>query len=324
MPDPGRIAAANDQTIEQAADLLRRGRLVAFPTETVYGLGADATNDTAVAGIFDAKTRPRFNPLIIHLAEKETASEIGQLDPVSHSLIERFWPGALTIVVNRQPTCPVSRLASAGLSTIALRMPCHPVAVQLIQAVGRPLAAPSANRAGTLSPTNAAHVSHSLGDRVDLILDGGTCPQGIESTVVQVKGDTCYLLRPGTIAKSEIERLTGPVLTPAADQTAPTAPGQLASHYAPDHPLRLNAEAVDPDEVLLAFGDPVPGTPRATLNLSPGRHMTEAAANLFAHLHHLDKIPCRAIAVMAIPQDGLGEAINDRLFRAAAPRNTTD
>lgn len=323
MPDRGRIAAANDRTIEQAAELLRRGRLVAFPTETVYGFGADATNDKAVAGIFDAKTRPRFNPLIIHLADKEIASEIGQLDPISHSLIEQFWPGALTIVVDRQATCPISRLASAGLSTIALRMPAHPVAAQLIQAVGRPLAAPSANRAGTLSPTNAAHVSHSLGDRVDLILDGGTCPQGIESTVVQVKGDTCYLLRPGAVATSEIERLTGPVMTATPDQNAPIAPGQLDSHYAPDHPLRLNAEAVEPDEVLLAFGDPVPGTPRASLNLSPDRHVTEAAANLFAHLHTLDQIPCRAIAVMTIPREGLGEAINDRLFRAAAPRNAT-
>ena len=261
MPDPGRIEIANDRSIQHAAELLRHGQLVAFATETVYGLGADATNDRAVAAIFDAKTRPRFNPLIIHVAEKKTASEIGQLDPVSHSLIEQFWPGALTIVVNRQPTCPVSLLASAGLSTIALRMPSHPVAAQLIQAVGRPLAAPSANRAGTLSPTAAAHVSHSLGDRVDLILDGGTCPQGIESTVVQVKGHTCYLLRSGAVSRSEIERVTGPVITAAVDQSAPSSPGQLDSHYAPDHPLRLNATRVEPDEVLLAFGDPVPGTP---------------------------------------------------------------
>ncbi len=323
MPDPGRIEIANDRAIRHAAELLRRGQLVAFPTETVYGLGADATNDRAVAAIFDAKTRPRFNPLIIHVAQKKTANEIGQLDQTSYSLIEQFWPGALTIVVPRQPTCPVSRLASAGLDTIAIRMPSHPVAAQLIQTVGRPLAAPSANRAGTLSPTAAAHVSHSLGNQIDLILDGGTCPQGIESTVVQVKGDTCYLLRSGAVSRSEIERVTGPVITAAADQSAPSSPGQLESHYAPDHPLRLDATMVEPDEVLLAFGDPVPGTPRAILNLSPGRDLTEAAAHLFAHLHKLDKISCRAIAVMAIPQDGLGEAINDRLLRAAAPRKAS-
>ncbi len=322
MPGKGRVVPANDKGIQEAVDLLRRGRLAAFPTETVYGLGADAANDKAIAAIFEAKGRPRFNPLIVHVADKKSACEIGQLDPVSQALIECFWPGALTLVVLRRPSCSVSLLASAGLQTIALRMPSHPVAAQLIKAVGVPLAAPSANRSGAVSPTTAQHVADSLGDQVDLILDGGACPQGIESTVVQVVDAKAYLLRPGAVSRREIEAVTGPLTSIATREGAPVSPGQLENHYAPAHPLRLNVASVESDEALLAFGDPVPGNPKAMLNLSPACDLSEAAANLFAHLHALDKAHCRTIAVMPIPEDGLGEAINDRLQRAAAPRKS--
>ena len=319
--------------IEAAARQLRTGGLVAFPTETVYGLGADATDDRAVARIFEAKGRPRFNPLIVHAPDLAAHRAWAIFDDRALRLADAFWPGALTLVLKRTPDAAVSRLVSAGLETVAVRAPDHPVAQALLAAADRPVAAPSANRSGRLSPTEASHVAASLGKAVDLILDGGPCPGGLESTVLSLAGETPVLLRPGLVTRAAIEAVIGPVQAadPAsAGATPPEAPlesplespGLLASHYAPRAPLRLNAaDALRDGEALLAFGDVPESGPvgyAAVRNLSPAGDLIEAAANLFRLLHELDALEPAGIAVSPVPEDGLGAAINDRLRRAAA------
>jgi L-threonylcarbamoyladenylate synthase len=316
-PPSARVEPATLGAVAEAARLIAAGRLVALPTETVYGLAADAGNDHAVAAIFAAKGRPRFNPLIVHVPGAAAADRLGRLDRRAARLIARFWPGPLTIVVPRRPKARLSLLVSAGLDSVALRAPAHPVAQALLRVSGRPLAAPSANRSGHISPTAALHVAEALGGAVELILDGGPCRVGIESTVVQLLGERARLLRPGAVTREQLEVELGPVEIGGAD-ARPASPGQLASHYAPDLPLRLNATEVGPDEALLAFGPaPLQGA-RITLNLSPAGDLTEAAAHLFAHLRALDRSGAAAIAAMPIPEEGLGAAINDRLRRAAA------
>ncbi len=309
---------ADTPDIERAAGLLRAGELVAFPTETVYGLGADATDDRAVAAIYAAKGRPRFNPLIVHVCDLAALEGEVVWSPLARELAARFWPGPLTLVLPRRRESRVSLLCSAGLDSLAVRLPGHPLARTLLEAVGRPLAAPSANRSGRVSPTTAEHVRLELGRRVAWILDGGPCRVGLESTVLDLSQESPRLLRAGGLPRTEIEPLTGP-LSQAGDEAAPRSPGQLSSHYAPGLPLRLNAEAVAADEALLAFGPALAGA-AVTENLSEGRDLVEAAARLFAALRRLDRPGLKAIAVMPIPEQGLGEAINDRLRRATAPR----
>ena len=306
------------EAVADAAAILNAGGLVAFPTETVYGLGADAGNDRAVAAIFAAKGRPTFNPLIVHVPGIAEAEALADFTPPARKLAERFWPGALTLVLPRKRDARLSLLVSAGLDTVAVRAPSNPLARALLAAAACPIAAPSANRSGSVSPTTAAHVAESLDGAVELILDGGATPLGIESTVVGFDAGKPVLLRPGAVPREAIEAVAGPLR--AAGGTI-SSPGQLASHYAPNAPLRLEARDVDDDEALLAFG---PGAPKggcAVLNLSEQGDLTEAAANLFAMLRALDKSGARRIAVMPIPAHGLGEAINDRLQRAAAPRD---
>ena len=305
----------HSENIVEAARIIRRGGLVAFPTETVYGLGADATNDAAVAGIFEAKGRPRFNPLIIHFADSDSVAAAVDFNERAQKLARAFWPGALTMVLRRKPDCPVSLLASAGLDTLAVRIPNHPLAHALIEAAKTPIAAPSANRSGQVSPTTAAHVMESLGDRVDAVLDGGPCQIGLESTVIDLCGDIPTLLRPGGIAREDIEAVIGTVAVSDGSDDAPRSPGMLQRHYAPSIPIRLNADKAEPGEALLAFG---PGQEDASANLSPGGDLKEAAANLFAMLRRLDRPEFKGIAVSKIPNSGLGAAINDRLKRAAA------
>jgi L-threonylcarbamoyladenylate synthase len=321
LPDAQRpiLRTPDGPAYAEAARILRAGGLVAFPTETVYGLGADATDDRAVAAIFEAKGRPRFNPLIVHFADPESAARAVAFDDRARALAARFWPGPLTLVLPRAPGCRVSLLCSAGLESLAVRVPGHAVAQTLLRVAQRPLAAPSANRAGTVSPTTAAHVAASLGARVALILDGGPCPVGIESTVLDLTGARPVVLRPGGITADRLAEVVGPVAAAGAD-AAVTSPGMLASHYAPSRPLRLNAARAAPDEALIAFGPEPPSGAAATINLSEAGNPTEAAANLFAALHALDRPEFAAIAVMPIPEAGLGAAINDRLRRAAAPR----
>jgi L-threonylcarbamoyladenylate synthase len=307
--------------IPEAARLLRAGELVAFPTETVYGLGADATDDRAVAEIFAAKGRPQFNPLIVHVADHATARDLASFDVRAIALAEQFWPGPLSLVLRRAEACPVSLLASAGLDTLALRMPAHPLALALLRETGRPLAAPSANRSGRVSPTTAAHVLDELAGRIAAVLDGGPCAVGIESTVLDLSGAMPTLLRPGAITREELERLVGPIARPQEAGVAPRSPGMLESHYAPHLPLRLDVREARPGEVLLAFGpEAAPDGFAETRWLSRTGDLTEAAANLFASLRALDRPEFSAIAVMPIPERGLGTAINDRLRRAAAPR----
>lgn len=308
-----RLAAT---ALDQAAALLRAGKLVAFATETVYGLGGDATSDESVAAIFAAKGRPRFNPLIVHLSRPDQVEKFAQTDSRAALLMQRFWPGPLSLVLRRAPRCPISLLASAGLDTLALRVPAHPLALELLRAVDRPIAAPSANRSGRVSPTTADHVLSELDGHITAVLDGGPCRVGIESTVVDLTGKTPLLLRPGGIATEELEALLGPLAMPSADG-APRAPGMLASHYAPSLPLRLNAKSVDGGEALLAFGPHVPSGAAETRWLSKSADVKEAAANLFAMLRAVDRADFTAIAVMPIPEHGLGRAINDRLRRAA-------
>ena len=308
--------------IEEAAQALRAGRLVAFPTETVYGLGAIATNDRAVAAIFAAKGRPRFNPLIVHVTDAAAARALARWNHVALRLAAQFWPGALTLVLPRAEGCPLSPLVSAGGDTVALRAPAHPIAQALLEATVLPVAAPSANPAGQVSPTTADHVEAGLGAAIDIILDGGPCPLGLESTVLEVCSAPPRLLRPGGVTREALEAVIGPLADPGTPSGAAPrrAPGQLASHYAPSRPLRVDATAVGADEALLAFGPrPLPGAAK-TLNLSPSGDLAEAAANLFAMLRALDRPEFRAIAVMRVPGRGLGEAIRDRLSRAAAPR----
>jgi len=319
------LVPATPESIAAAADLLAEGGLVAFPTETVYGLGGDATRERAVARIFEAKGRPHFNPLIVHLAAGWPAEEIAIMDERARRLAAKFWPGALTLVLTRAPGCPISMLASAGLDTVALRTPAHPVAQALLKKAHLPIAAPSANPSGRLSPTEARHVLEGLGGKVDLILDGGKCPGGLESTVVDLSVAETRILRPGLVTQEAIEAELGFVIAaPVADASAESdeikSPGMLASHYAPRKPLRLNAAKAEAGEALLAFGPNPPRSVLASLNLSSKGDLVEAAANLFAYLHRLDASQAHTIAVMPIPEAGLGAAINDRLRRAAAPR----
>ena len=311
---PIRPERASTEAIARAAALLRAGKLVAFPTETVYGLGAAATDDRAVAAIFAVKRRPQFNPLICHLPDAAAAAALVRFDRRAERLAERFWPGALSLVLPRREDCSVSRLASAGLDTLAVRVPAHPVALDLLREVGRPVAAPSANRSGRVSPTRAGDVVQDLGDDVAMILDAGRCAIGLESTVVGLGGGPAVLLRLGGVPAEAIEAAIGELISPT--DAAVRSPGMLQSHYAPALPLRLEARAAAPGEVLLGFGPDAPPGP----NLSPAGDLTEAAANLFAQLRDLDRPDYRAIAVMAVPERGLGRAINDRLRRAAAPR----
>jgi L-threonylcarbamoyladenylate synthase len=318
------VLAADAAGVEFAARTLRDGGLLAFPTETVYGLGADATNAVAVARLFAAKGRPSFNPLIAHVPDSAEASRLALFNEDAARL-SRFWPGPLTLVLPRLPACPVAELATAGLDTIAVRVPNHPVAQALLAKLQRPIVAPSANRSGHVSPTAAAHVLADLGGRIDAILDGGAAPIGVESTIVACLGPEPLLLRAGGLPRQEIERVLGHQLrrretTAVESGEMPLAPGMLSSHYAPHTPVRLNATGLEPGEALLAFGPPVPGAEHA-LNLSLGGDLIEAAANLFSHLRTLDAAGAQAIAVMPIPSHGLGEAINDRLARAAAPRD---
>ncbi len=306
--------------IARAAAALRAGRLVAFPTETVYGLGADAGNDRAVAGLFSVKDRPRFNPLIVHLPDTGAAEAVARFDERAHVLAETLWPGPLTLVLPRRPEAGLSLLVSAGLDTVAVRVPGHPAARRLLAAGGLPVAAPSANRSGHLSPTTPQHVLAELDGRIPLLVAAGRCPVGVESTVLDLTGDVPALLRPGGITREDLEALIGPVAVPEGGAAAPRAPGQLASHYAPRAPVRLEAHGRRPGEALLTFGrDPRRGT--AILNLSESGDLAEAAANLFAMLRALDRDDVTGIAVAPIPDSGLGAAINDRLRRAAAPRD---
>jgi L-threonylcarbamoyladenylate synthase len=331
MPPPASAPAltphaATPDVLAEAARLLRAGRLVAFPTETVYGLGADARDDAAVAAIYAAKGRPARNPVIVHVPDAAAAAALAELPPAAWRLAERFWPGPLTLVLRRRPDSPLCARVSAGGATVALRAPAHPVALDLLRRAAVPVAAPSANRSGAVSPTTAAHVAADLGADTDpplaMILDGGPCPVGVESTVLDLSGPTRRLLRPGGIPREDLEQaLGGSLAVGPAGEAAPAdplaSPGLLSSHYAPGRPVRLNAAGpAGPDEALLGFG----GTPGAMLDLSPAGDPAEAARNLFAMLRALDRPPFRAIAVAPVPPAGLGQAINDRLARAAAPR----
>jgi L-threonylcarbamoyladenylate synthase len=341
------VVPAGPAAIAQAAAALAAGRLVAFPTETVYGLGADAADDRAVARLYAAKERPSFNPLIAHVAgaaglgsvdsagadsaDLAAARRLAQFNAAALALAAAFWPGPLTLVLPRTRTCPVGQLATAGLDTVAVRVPSHPVARAILAAFGRPVVAPSANRSGRVSPTSAQHVQADLAGRIDLIIDGGAAPVGVESTVLACcrEGGDVVLLRPGAIPRAAVERLLGravTIATTAGDSGGPErplAPGMLTSHYAPHATVRMNAVTVAPGEALLAFGSVSPpgaGNARTILNLSAGGDLVEAAANLFSHLRLLDGAGTASIAVMPVPDEGLGEAINDRLRRAAAPR----
>ena len=317
---PGRATTAD------AVSILATGGLVAFPTETVYGLGTDATNGAAVARLYAAKGRPAFNPLIAHVTDTAAAHALARFDADAARLAAAFWPGPLTLVLPKSENCTVSELATAGLDSIAVRVPHHAVAQDLLAAFGRPVVAPSANRSGHVSPTTAAHVLGDLSGRVDLIVDGGPTPVGLESTIVACL-DEPALLRPGGVPREAIEQLLRRPLaeppTGIAIEDAPLAPGMLASHYAPHTRMRLEADHIEPGEALLAFGPAaVTGADQAAkiLNLSARGDLIEAAANLFSHLRALDAAKATLIAVMPLPRDGLGEAINDRLERAAAPR----
>jgi L-threonylcarbamoyladenylate synthase len=315
-----RLMKPTRAALRRAANLLRRGRLVAFPTETVYGLGGDAGSSRAVAAIYAAKSRPGHNPLIVHVADIAAAQRLVRFNDRARALARAFWPGPLTLVLRRRPGVRISHLVARGLDTLAIRVPDHEVARALLRATARPLAAPSANRSGRMSPTRAQHVVHALGRRVPLILDGGPCVVGVESTVVDLAGGRATLLRPGGVPREAIEAVIGP-LARGGDELRPTSPGQLASHYAPRLPLRLDAPAPRPGEAYLAFGKAPAGlTARATRNLSPAGDLAAAAANLFAMLRALDRPEFAAIAVAPIPERGLGVAVNDRLRRAAAPR----
>jgi L-threonylcarbamoyladenylate synthase len=321
------ILPAGAATAAAAARALAEGGLVAFPTETVYGLGADATNPAAIARLYQAKGRPAFNPLIAHVGDLGAARQIGRFEQDALALAEAFWPGPLTLVLPKTADCAVADLATAGLDTVAIRIPAHPVAREILRLFGGPVVAPSANLSGHVSPTTAAHVQSDLSGRIDLIVDGGAVAVGVESTIVGCF-EAPMLLRPGGLPRAEIERVLGRQLKQSpldadSDSGQPLAPGMLASHYAPRTKVRLGAMQIEPGEALLAFGShPVSGIDAAAvvMNLSARGDLTEAAANLFGYLRALDSKGARAIAVMPIPQDGLGEAINDRLRRAAVGR----
>ena len=311
------VLEATQAAIAAAGRALRSGALVAFPTETVYGLGADATDGRAVAAIFAAKGRPRFNPLIVHVGEVAQAEQLGSLTDSARQLAAAFWPGPLTLVVAKERHSPIADLASAGLATVALRVPAHPIARALLRASDRPVAAPSANRSGHVSATTAAHVAADLGASVPIILDGGPTPIGLESTVVDATGPEACILRLGGLARESLERALGrPLAFALGAPGRPASPGMLTRHYAPATRLRLEANEVRAGEALLAFGPAVPKHAAATINLSPSGDLVEAAAKLFSALRELDATGAQAIAVMPIPHLGLGEAINDRLQRA--------
>ncbi|RDE10555.1 L-threonylcarbamoyladenylate synthase [Pelagibacterium lacus] len=307
------------QTLAEAAALLRAGDVCAFATETVYGLGADATNSDAVLKIYETKGRPRFNPLISHCADLAMARRYGVFSPLALRLAQAFWPGPLTLVVPLTPGAGLSDLVTAGLETVALRVPGHATARALIEAVGKPIAAPSANPSGKLSPTMASHVRDAFADTVP-VLDGGPCASGLESTILAIDGERVVQLRAGALPREEIEALLGQPVPIASADAAIASPGMLKSHYAPGASLRLDAPAPEPGEAYLAFG-PEPRTGGPMLNLSPGRDLAEAARNLFPFLARLDASGAGRIAVAPIPATGLGEAINDRLIRAAAPHD---
>ena len=308
--------ASLQKKISNAAIKLREGELAAFPTETVYGLGADATNDSAVAKIFAIKGRPEFNPLITHVRSIEEAQHYGVFSKNALAIAERFWPGPLTLILNRKRDCPISWLTTAGLSTVALRVSDHPIANELIKLTGRPIAAPSANKSGRISPTRAEDVINEFQNELEIILDGGDCRVGLESTVLDVSGANPAILRPGYITQIDIQNNFGPIIL--ASKTAKiTAPGMLESHYAPNCKVRLNAACIQTGEVFLGFGK---NSISGSKNLSETAELNEAAANLFRMLRDLDQNNITGIAVAPIPEHGLGIAINDRLKRAAAPR----
>lgn len=307
--------AGSAEAIAEAAAILKAGGLVAMPTETVYGLAADAANPDAVARLYAAKGRPRFNPLIAHVTGPKMAQRIAEWPELGAKLAATYWPGPLTLVLPKKPDAAIADIANAGLDSIALRAPAHPAARTLISAFGAPLVAPSANPSGSISPTTAQHVADGLGDKVDLILDGGACPVGVESTVVAIDGKRAILLRPGGLARAQIEPITGPLEAPEAD-TPLASPGMLKSHYAPHAAMRLNATEAGPGELLLGFG-----AIGGHINLSEAGDLAEAATRLFAALRDLDARRPERIAVAPIPDQGLGEAINDRLQRAAAPKD---
>jgi L-threonylcarbamoyladenylate synthase len=322
------ILPANEAAVASAARCLAQGGLIAFPTETVYGLGADAANPAAIARLYQAKGRPAFNPLIAHVGDLSAGQKIARFDATATALAQAFWPGPLTLVLPKSRDCPVADLATAGLDTVAVRVPAHPVARAILRAFGGPVVAPSANLSGHVSPTTAEHVHHDLAGRIDLIIDGGAVNVGVESTIVGCF-DAPMLLRPGGLPRAEIERVLGRALVQPPDDAdndsgQPLAPGMLASHYAPRTPVRLNARGIEAGEALLAFGPSlVPGVETAVtvMNLSARGDLNEAAANLFGYLRALDTKGARAIAVMPVPHHGLGEAINDRLRRAAVDRD---
>lgn len=319
------ILTVSTESLTAAAYALQEGRLVVFPTETVYGLGADATNDTAVARIFSAKGRPQFNPLIVHVAHADEVAGIAVPDRLANELMLRFWPGPLTLVLPRAENSSISLLCSAGLDTLAVRCPENKTARNLIEAAGVPLAAPSANKSGSVSPTTAQHVIESFGDETGdlaIILAGGKSYLGVESTVLDLSGDVPTLLRPGAVLQEEIEAAIGmPIKVGSGNAAKPNAPGQLESHYAPNAKVRLDIRKPEADEAYLAFGNAHGIEVKALLNLSAEGDLFEAAANLFAHLRELDKSGATSIAVAPVPEVGLGIAINDRLRRAAAPRS---
>jgi len=303
--------------LQKAAECIRAGQLVAFPTETVYGLGADATNAEAVAAIYAAKDRPSFNPLIIHVTSLEAAEQIVVFDDRARTLADANWPGALTLVLPRRKDCPVALLAGGGLDTLAVRVPAHALAQRFLEAAGVPIAAPSANRSGSVSSTTADHVRASLGGAVDMVLDDGPCQIGLESTIVDLTGDTPTLLRAGGVTIELLERQIGEIQVATDNDTAPKAPGMLSRHYATSIPLRMDALELREGEALLAFGGRTLGPAPAVCNLSRGGDVKEAAANLFNMMRQLDKPEFTGIAVMEIPETGLGRAINDRLRRAS-------
>ena len=312
-------AVSDPQSVAEAAALLRAGTICAFPTETVYGLGADATNSDAVLAIYEAKGRPRFNPLIVHCCDLAMAETLVAFSPLALRLAQTFWPGPLTLVLPSRPGAMLSDLVTAGLDTVGIRVPAHPIALELIRAAGRPLAAPSANPSGRLSPTTAEQVRKGFAGRVP-VLDGGPCEAGVESTILGVVGEEVTQLRAGALPREQVESLLHKIVIKASASAKISAPGMLASHYAPNASLRLNARQPHRGEAFLAFGKTPKSATFDLRNLSPGGDLREAARNLFSMLHELDASGAEMIAVAPIPDTGLGEAINDRLRRAAAPR----